>query len=58
MKLNEFLSEAVSVEALKAQLKELHKELIAAKSGGNDDHAEQLGHDIADAKERIKNAEA
>ena len=59
MKLNEFLlTESDSVQDLQAQLKVLQKELVGAKSGGNDDVAEQLKIDIAELKEMIKDAQS
>ena len=52
------LQEIFEGEDLKAQMRELNKELIAAKSGGNDDVAEQLALDIAELKELIKDKSA
>lgn len=59
MKLNEFLVEADNTVAkLEAELKELNRELMNAKAGGNDDMVDQFKEDIAEIKEQIKNAQA
>jgi len=57
MKLNEILKEGI-VDKLEDELKELNRELMNAKSGGNDDMIAQFKEDIIEIKEKIKDAQA
>ena len=57
MRLTEFLI-TESVSNLKDELSRLNKELVSAKSGGNDAVVEQLRNDIKHVKEKIKDAQS
>lgn len=46
------------VAKLEAELKELNRELMSAKAGGNDDMVAQFKEDIIEVKEKIKDAVA